>query len=519
MADKTYTLTVQVVDSAGAGRPIAQAQVTVSCGDKKTVKYTDGNGRAVFFDLLAETYSVEAAAFGQHTSPKGDTVVLNSDYNLPLGLPVGFQLAVGRPDGEPRSHAEVTEGSALMACLSWRKPRTGPGNFETRLTSTNGAVHHEPRHEELRQEHRDYYQVDLRATHGMARLEGKLIDRQLVNKRTVSSENPATITDEATASILPDSQSVTGDINVAMRRTATDATEDLSLWVVIRKSTEALSFNNYFRYMNFVLCGEPIGGEHHEHQEFESRRLLERFERLSKERFLPFTDSEAYRLLKVATEAFVMVNCGVALRNFQFDRRDIDLVARRVGTPVELRGLWHKYLHAVNGTPNATLPYLALIRDKMRDVPLKSSMFAHVEGDLPENCFGILRDKLTNPCLTRADLVVLARGGNARADDQRDRRRFQNVRGHGDHDPLANLEIDPLRPLNNLLWGYIQDEQHRLTVVRRAYEYDHQYGLRSTAGRCPTRAGRGHRARSSSRRSTTCSASAASSTSRTTTRR
>jgi hypothetical protein len=55
--------------------------------------------------------------------------------------------------------------------------------------------------------------------------------------------------------------------------------------------------------------------------------------------------------------------------------------------------------------------------------------------------------------------------------------RFQNRRGRGAHDPLAALDIDPLRPLNNLLWGYIQDEQHRLSVVRRAYEYDHHYGL------------------------------------------
>ena len=31
--------------------------------------------------------------------------------------------------------------------------------------------------------------------------------------------------------------------------------------------------------------------------------------------------------------------------------------------------------------------------------------------------------------------------------------RFQNRRGAKDHDPLAMLEIDPLRPLNNLLWG------------------------------------------------------------------
>src|SRR5690606_980950 len=56
-------------------------------------------------------------------------------------------------------------------------------------------------------------------------------------------------------------------------------------------------------------------------------------------------------------------------------------------------------------------------------------------------------------------------------------RRFQNVRGPAEHDPLAMVEIDPLRPLNNLLWGYVQDEQHRLSVVRRAYEYDHHYGL------------------------------------------
>ena len=57
-------------------------------------------------------------------------------------------------------------------------------------------------------------------------------------------------------------------------------------------------------------------------------------------------------------------------------------------------------------------------------------------------------------------------------------RRFQNVRGASPHDPLANLEVDPLRPLNNLLWGYVQDEQNRLSVVRRNYEYDHHYGLR-----------------------------------------
>src|SRR5271155_4366992 len=56
-------------------------------------------------------------------------------------------------------------------------------------------------------------------------------------------------------------------------------------------------------------------------------------------------------------------------------------------------------------------------------------------------------------------------------------RRFQNIRRHGDRDPLLNLEIDPLRPANNLLWGYIQDEPNRLSVARLSAECAHEYGF------------------------------------------
>jgi hypothetical protein len=55
--------------------------------------------------------------------------------------------------------------------------------------------------------------------------------------------------------------------------------------------------------------------------------------------------------------------------------------------------------------------------------------------------------------------------------------RFQNRRGPGNRDPFAHLKLDPLRPLSNLIFGYIQDEPNRLTLARRAYEYDHEYGL------------------------------------------
>jgi len=56
-------------------------------------------------------------------------------------------------------------------------------------------------------------------------------------------------------------------------------------------------------------------------------------------------------------------------------------------------------------------------------------------------------------------------------------RRFQNRAAPGSRDPLAGLEIDPLRALSNLLWGYIQDEKDRISVLRRAYEYEHHYGI------------------------------------------
>ena len=63
--------------------------------------------------------------------------------------------------------------------------------------------------------------------------------------------------------------------------------------------------------------------------------------------------------------------------------------------------------------------------------------------------------------------------------------RFQG-RTIGSKDPLAKIDIDPLRPLNNLLWGYVQSGPLRLTVRRRAHEYEHQYGLRLSGHSVPT---------------------------------
>lgn len=55
--------------------------------------------------------------------------------------------------------------------------------------------------------------------------------------------------------------------------------------------------------------------------------------------------------------------------------------------------------------------------------------------------------------------------------------RFQNVKGIQNIEPLARFDTNPLRPLSNMIWGFIQDEQHRTTIHRRLYEYQHAYNL------------------------------------------
>ena len=55
--------------------------------------------------------------------------------------------------------------------------------------------------------------------------------------------------------------------------------------------------------------------------------------------------------------------------------------------------------------------------------------------------------------------------------------RFQNMRKVPELTALYRLDTNPLLPLSDLLWGYIQDEQHSVSLHRRVYEYDHEYGL------------------------------------------
>jgi hypothetical protein len=274
--------------------------------------------------------------------------------------------------------------------------------------------------------------------------------------------------------------------NTTLSRTSTAATEDLPLWQAILNSTESLSFNNYLRFMDFLFCGGPKPDA-----PFEKDGRLTQKQQLNTsllaKRLLPFTDTDAYRVVKAATEAFVMVNCGVLMPPRPFDpARDAEYFARRdLPAPGNFDTALSAYLDPIvgadisDGKPHSTLPYLAVIRNKLPDIGIKLQNFEDtIDPEDSKTCNGFLQQKLENPCLLELIWSYWHEEGMMVQTINAITRRFQNVRGPGKLDPLANLEIDPLRPLNNLLWGYLQDEQHRLSVVRRNYEYDHQYGLR-----------------------------------------
>lgn len=474
------TLQFYMVDEAGMGAAIAGAPVQVF---RKVVAYdTEGHaaqepargemvcegltvsGGCFTCDLDQGSYLVEGSAFGQKTPTQDVTIEPNCTTQATGRLRIGFSLDtyVPQDDCTVIPCREVREGKGLYVRIARNKEL--PRDIELRLSVTRGAIL--PQFKEY-EEGNQYVREYVFASTGVS---------GVVRFTALLKQNPQ-MEVGVDATVLPNVQNIAGDVTVTMRRAATEVTEDLPLWVVIRKSTEAISFNNYFRFMNHVLCGEELSREFTPYERDKIvHEKIPRFQDLQKKRFLPFTDADAYRILKVATEAFLIVNCGVALANFPFTPDDLAYLIRRVGLAVDLGDLWNKYLQFVNGTQNQTLPYLALIRDKLRDVRLKDTRFE--DADLPEECFGILRHKLTEPCLLELIWSYWHEEGMLVQTVNAITRRFQNVRGRAALDPLANLEIDPLRPLNNLFWGYIQDEQHRLSVVRRGYEYDHHYGLR-----------------------------------------
>ncbi len=259
-------------------------------------------------------------------------------------------------------------------------------------------------------------------------------------------------------------------VAVSLNRSHVRNTKDEILWVVIRNCSDQLSFDKYQAFMDSVFWhprfGEVAGGQ-------ERKRTLE-LAHLPIDGFA-LNGGDADRVLKVATELFLMSGCGV-LRTDTLrpnTQEEEDRFGHRL--PALFQEMWQSYLEPLHLDSRHArgLPYLALIRRRLGEMtPVRAGLASTIDQQA-----AMLQEKLMHPVLLELIWSYWMEEGMLVQSFNSITRRFQNVRTNGERDPLAQLELDPLRPASNLLWGWVQDEQSRLSVLRRAHEYEHHYGF------------------------------------------
>lgn len=256
---------------------------------------------------------------------------------------------------------------------------------------------------------------------------------------------------------------------ISLERSASESTDDQALWAAIRNRTAAIQGDNYDDFITRVLCDDESTDIPAKPGSPEAAIHVRRSELLASRGY----GVDAYQLLKFATQAFLLLEAGVVIREPRALTNQDDFVPgerSRTGKSSTFRDL-EKRLEAylVNTLGNNQLPYLKRV---------VTALGAEIKGSSSSFCERALTHRFSSPSMLELIWSYWHEEGMLVQTMNTICMRFQNRRGPSEQDPLANLEIDPLRPLNNLLWGYIQDEYSRLTVPRRAYEYDHHYGLK-----------------------------------------
>jgi hypothetical protein len=330
----------------------------------------------------------------------------------------------------------------------------------------------------------------------------------LVSATMAEANSPFMTVESSIVFVAVQPRSVDGSVNVTLQRSAATPTIDLGLWAAIRTHAKAISFGGlgvkgkgrvlrgYQGFIEQVLCGDASGISVPTDPCEQHPGLQELKNRSNQAKQLPMHGMAAYELLKTATEIFLLWNCGVAMR-------DRDTFGNPITTDDEEQARSGLDIDQVttsleNYLGKGRLPYIErVVQTAFPDyVRLdRNGVVAPPSGGFtPPNdvfnrsvfCTGVLTPRADCVCLIELiwsywhEEAMLVQTMNAIS------QRFQNVRAMSERDPLAHVTIDPLRPMNNLLWGYVQDEQNRLTVKRRGAEYDHEYGLTLRGKAVPT---------------------------------
>lgn len=251
-------------------------------------------------------------------------------------------------------------------------------------------------------------------------------------------------------------------------------TPNKSLFVHIRESTHAIGFKRFKVFADSIMCG----GQSSNKTNFTEP--------------LRFRGEEAFNRLRACADDFLSTNVGVDdylftspafTDNFGKNPPSIgtpdikDAQSRLKKLPKDydqalkkLQDNGDELLEVQDPSNPPMLPYSEAVRDNRLDLPLKY--------DDGENCTGLLAERLTRPLMLELIWSYWMEEGMLVQSLNAILTRFQNRKVPGIKGGLDHLNISPLRPLANLLWGYVQNPHRPLSVRRRAMEYLHEYGFK-----------------------------------------
>jgi hypothetical protein len=247
--------------------------------------------------------------------------------------------------------------------------------------------------------------------------------------------------DSVTIPVLPPVAPEVPQTTVALVSPGPPASEDAILWFFINQITGRLRFDEFHEFVRPRLTGDN-GPE--------------------------WYGTDAYRRLREASFEFV----GRAADPLEAVEESRRTIRDELSEGTVLQGLARSYVSSERG--DLARPFLRF------DAPVRTEAPPQDEDRLATVRRALAGRQFPLPNVPFVELIwnYWHEEGMLVQTLNHILARFQNRRTGTGHDALARFDLNPLLPLRNLLWGFAEDEVGRLTVRRRAAEYEYQYGLR-----------------------------------------
>jgi len=229
-----------------------------------------------------------------------------------------------------------------------------------------------------------------------------------------------------------------GNVPIELQRTAGLRTEDMILWAVIKRNHDL--FQQLSDYLDVEFL--PLHGKS------------------------PFQGVDVYDDLRKNVNDWMIANMTTLWDVRSIKTKLVELYGVRPYSEKEFNEIVASHFSIGAPIDGKSTGYLKGIYE-LRALP----------GPDETELDGVIKERLTEPAMCELIWSYWHEEGMMVQTMQAISLRFQNKLLQAGKDPLASLNTSPLRPLSNLIWGYIQKEQERLSVRRRNYEYDHSYGI------------------------------------------